>query len=297
MTLQDRIDEVTRILTTWPDVDRLAGVLRVVRAMGEELVQTRIDLSCDGADAVLAQGMVDAQRERDARPTLAQARAWCKEMIRESAARAVRMMRAHGLPNTEQVYQFVLWTVLPSFIEYEEPQQYAPLAATGQGPARERQLASPPDVGACVTPAPEPLSDDECWRRYLLADPDGEREAVRDKTGAVWKRDAIDVTRRCILAPTLRKAWQVLLSDGWDEDCVELAARAIRGEPALPPATPDPARGDIIRQWLQQSGPISTPEEYAALRELERWFREDRSSGDELPILSRIDAARKEASK
>lgn len=36
-SLSYRIAEVTRILTEWPEADRLAGVLRVVRAMQSEI--------------------------------------------------------------------------------------------------------------------------------------------------------------------------------------------------------------------------------------------------------------------
>jgi len=273
--LSDRIDEIARILSTWPEADRLAGVLRVVRAMGEEHYLP-FDCPVCGRHRLLCYGnRVECEKcatldwdgkelsEMYARPTLAQAREWCVNAAQTAVNNL--WMRQVGANDSESYAHVMREIPLPASllaaIEAEKK-------ATGQEPAMERQLASPPAGGACVTPAPEPspivhfqgsateqmtelpnvrcvnvtqspapLSDDECWRRYLLADPDGERKASRSDTGSAWERDAICATRRCILAPTLREAWRVLLADGWDEDCVEEAARAIRGEPepALPP--------------------------------------------------------------
>ena len=60
MTLQDRLTEVARILTTWPESGRLAGVLRVVRAMGAEC-DAHLDARCRQAER-----LIDLERERDA---------------------------------------------------------------------------------------------------------------------------------------------------------------------------------------------------------------------------------------
>lgn len=92
MTLQDRIAEITRILSpAWPESDRLEGVLRVVRAMGEEsqehdALEDLADRERESRKAAERerdahrQHAIQMERERDARVTLAHARAWCEEM-------------------------------------------------------------------------------------------------------------------------------------------------------------------------------------------------------------------------
>ena len=93
-----------------------------------------------------------------------------------------------------------------------------------------------------------------------------------------------------------------LLGDDGGRARVEAQAEVmhppLESRTSTPPAAPQPdhVRGDVVCQWLQQSGPIPTPEEYAALRALEEWTRTHLFNSAAL-LLARIDAVRKEASK
>lgn len=222
MTLQDRISEVERILTEWPEGDRLAGVLRVVKAMGEEL-----DLALGTSRAVTVQSAKVVQ-----------------------TGSTVAQDPDALMPEPSSVVHF-----------------------EGHG---ENQTTELPGVRCVnVTQSPAPLSDAECWRRYLLADPDGEREAARSDTGAAWKLDAIDVTRRCVLAPTLTEAVKVLREDGWHEDFVASGARAMRGE-----GSPVDTKA-LLREAAQKL------EEYASSVEGSQYADEARSLASKLMEAAR----------